>query len=291
MFSQHDLAVFVTVADRGSIRLAATALSRTQPAVSQAIQRLEHAAGFALFDRSGYRVALTPQGQVFLKRARAAVAEAQQLKAFADLLARGTEPSVRIAVHGAIPPPMWSDLVTAGRTHFPDTVLELQAGEGDSPLQQLLAGKADLALLIGEPPIECARVLELLNIGELDFVNVIRRTTPSIASAGDPDELPQIVVSDFEGSSNSYGVVDGCRHWRVSNHRIKLALIEAGAGWGTVPQWMAEPALQTQAIHGFTHKGIGPHSRHPCFIVRRLEGTAGPVCSFIWEQAAMLRRA
>jgi DNA-binding transcriptional LysR family regulator len=55
MFVIHDLAVLVAVADGGSVRSAAAALGRTQPAVSQAIQRLEGAVGFSLLDRSGYR--------------------------------------------------------------------------------------------------------------------------------------------------------------------------------------------------------------------------------------------
>src|SRR5262245_32235039 len=68
MFVVHDLAALVAVAESGSVRRGASALGRTQPAVSQAIQRLEEAAGFALLDRSGYRVRLTERGETFVKR-------------------------------------------------------------------------------------------------------------------------------------------------------------------------------------------------------------------------------
>jgi DNA-binding transcriptional LysR family regulator len=64
-----QLAAFVTVAREGSFSKAAKTLYRTQPAVSQIIQRLESEVGHPLFDRSSRRGVLTDAGRVLLEHA------------------------------------------------------------------------------------------------------------------------------------------------------------------------------------------------------------------------------
>ena len=62
----EDLRVFVTVASERSFSRAARKLRRTQPAVSQAIRRLEEAAGERLIDRSSRDGTLTDAGELLL---------------------------------------------------------------------------------------------------------------------------------------------------------------------------------------------------------------------------------
>jgi DNA-binding transcriptional LysR family regulator len=65
-----DLNCFVAVAEDRSFSKAARRLHRTQPAVSQAIKRLEDAVGDRLFDRTSRSGALTEAGVLLLDRAR-----------------------------------------------------------------------------------------------------------------------------------------------------------------------------------------------------------------------------
>ena len=60
----NQLEVFVAVAQEKSFSRAAEALHRTQPAVSQAIRRLEAELGESLFDRSSKDGTLTAAGRV-----------------------------------------------------------------------------------------------------------------------------------------------------------------------------------------------------------------------------------
>src|SRR5436190_18168798 len=62
----EDLRVFVTVAAERSFSRAARKLRRTQPAVSQAIRRLEDDAGERLIDRSSRDGTLTDAGELLL---------------------------------------------------------------------------------------------------------------------------------------------------------------------------------------------------------------------------------
>ena len=59
-----QLEVFMTVAREGSFSRAAEKLYRTQPAVSQAIRKLEREVGESLFDRSSRDGTLTDAGQL-----------------------------------------------------------------------------------------------------------------------------------------------------------------------------------------------------------------------------------
>src|SRR5688572_15959604 len=66
----HALQVFRAVATERSFSRAAAKLSRTQPAVSLAIQKLEGQVGEPLIDRSGKEVRLTDAGTIMLDYAR-----------------------------------------------------------------------------------------------------------------------------------------------------------------------------------------------------------------------------
>jgi DNA-binding transcriptional LysR family regulator len=65
-----ELQVFVTVANERSFSRAATRLHRTQPAISQAVRRLEDELGERLFDRSAKDGKLTEAGRVLLDYAQ-----------------------------------------------------------------------------------------------------------------------------------------------------------------------------------------------------------------------------
>jgi len=65
-----QLKSFVAIAETGTFGQAAATVSRTQSALSLQIKKLEDQLGCELFDRSGRRVLLTPQGEIFLGYAR-----------------------------------------------------------------------------------------------------------------------------------------------------------------------------------------------------------------------------
>jgi DNA-binding transcriptional LysR family regulator len=86
-FSHNQLTYFVRVAESGQISRAARALPMAQPALSQAIARLERQLGFKLLERHARGVSVTPAGEIFLTEARAVVRAAEQAAATAQALA------------------------------------------------------------------------------------------------------------------------------------------------------------------------------------------------------------
>lgn len=81
MDASSDLRVFVRVMDRGNFSLAANDLGLTPSAVSKLISRLEDRLGAKLLERSTRRLALTPEGETFLARARRIVADIEEAEA------------------------------------------------------------------------------------------------------------------------------------------------------------------------------------------------------------------
>ncbi len=85
----RELRYFITVAEAHQISLAAQRLFMTQPALSQAVRRLERQLGCALFRRHPGGVDLTDAGAAVLPEARAALAAVERVIAVAG---RSTQP-------------------------------------------------------------------------------------------------------------------------------------------------------------------------------------------------------
>jgi DNA-binding transcriptional LysR family regulator len=70
----HQLRVFTKVAEVQSFTKAAKELRLTQPSVSSLVQGLVSELKYKLFERRGMKIALTPEGAVFLRRVGEALA-------------------------------------------------------------------------------------------------------------------------------------------------------------------------------------------------------------------------
>ncbi|MFI4985142.1 MAG: LysR family transcriptional regulator [Solirubrobacterales bacterium] len=103
-FRRGQLRYFVTVADEGQVTRAAHKLHIAQPALSQALQQLESELGLGLLERHARGVTLTPAGEAFLPKARAALAAETDAAVTAQSLARAVRSAITVGYIG--PPPM-----------------------------------------------------------------------------------------------------------------------------------------------------------------------------------------
>jgi DNA-binding transcriptional LysR family regulator len=94
----RHLRYFNALAEALHFRRAAERLAIAQPALSQQIRQLERELGVQLLERTRRRVALTEAGAVFLERARAALAEAEEAVRLARLASRGELGNLGIGV-------------------------------------------------------------------------------------------------------------------------------------------------------------------------------------------------
>src|ERR1700760_3914191 len=94
----RHLRYFVAIAEERSFTRAAERLWVAQPGLSSQIRRLESELGIRLFDRHTRGVRLTPAGDLFLERARVALAAADDARATGRDLELGLAGAVRLGL-------------------------------------------------------------------------------------------------------------------------------------------------------------------------------------------------
>jgi DNA-binding transcriptional LysR family regulator len=142
------LTTFREVAVRRSFSDAATALSFTQPAISQHVARLEDALGTRLLERDARGVKLTPAGEVLLRHASLLLDAARRAEEEVRLAAGIGRPRVRIAAFASAAAGLVPGATRELRARRPDVELSLQVLEDEPALDALLSGRVDIALIV-----------------------------------------------------------------------------------------------------------------------------------------------
>lgn len=143
-----EMAVFVTVAQEGSLSAAARVLGLTPSAVSRVIARTEQRLGTRLLLRTTRAITLTAEGEAYLRAARRILADMAEVE---EAIADQGVPKGRLRVsaalgHGrlAIVP-----LVAAFSARYPKIVVDLNLGD---EVVDILGGQADVAVRFGHLP-------------------------------------------------------------------------------------------------------------------------------------------
>ena len=173
----EDLRVFVMVASERSFSRAARKLRRTQPAVSQAIRRLEDDTGEQLIDRSSRDGTLTDAGELLLDyatrllrlvdEAAAAVADLRDIKKGRVLVGAN-----EAGVHSLLP------LISSFQQEYPAILIEVRRIPSRQMAQEVLLRTVDFGILTFNPP---EKELHSLLLGTDELVLLVR---PDHAFAG-----------------------------------------------------------------------------------------------------------
>jgi DNA-binding transcriptional LysR family regulator len=149
-FRRGHLQYFVTVAEEGQITRAARKLHIAQPALSQAIAHLEENVGVPLLQRHPRGVTLTPAGEEFLVKARAAVSAWDDAVEAARLVGSAGPGTLEFGFVGA-PPGLDSpvELEAFGRAH-PD--IDVRYRELPFPFRPASAWLADVDVAVSHMP-------------------------------------------------------------------------------------------------------------------------------------------
>lgn len=142
-----SLRVMIKVAEMGNISQASIALGLTQPSVSRIIASLEKDFGGLLFYRTGRGVTLTETGEAALPRARAIIANTEQLAADMRDLIKSPSGIVCVAMLPSLVQDLAGELFDQVRTVFPGIRLRILEGFSSQVEEWLSDGRADIALL------------------------------------------------------------------------------------------------------------------------------------------------
>jgi DNA-binding transcriptional LysR family regulator len=142
------LTTFREVALRRSFSEAAAALGYTQPAVSQHVSRLEAAVGVRLLQRDARAVHPTPAGELLLTRAAALLDAARRAEDDVREAAGAGRPTVRIGAFPTVAAGLLPGATRDLRMRRPDLRLEVRVLEPEPAIDELVAGRIDVAAII-----------------------------------------------------------------------------------------------------------------------------------------------
>jgi DNA-binding transcriptional LysR family regulator len=271
--SLDQLRVFVAIADHGSFSAAARELKRAQSAISNAVLNLESALDVSLYDRSGWKPALTPHGEALLADARAVLLRTEQFKARAYSLTRGVEAELSMVFDVMYPVAQLVDIVRRLRQAFPSVVVRLRTEVLGAVPDKVLSGECDLGVQGSLPEIDDALVSHRLPSIPLVPVSA---PTYELADANDvaAETLrrhTQIVLSDNSG--------------RTSNLGSKQALLRAGLGWGYMPRHVVEDDLASGTLVQLDLHDKDLQSRGlPQYLIYRHAQPPGPAGQWVVDQ-------
>src|SRR5712671_4592648 len=142
----------LAVVDAGGYAQAAEALSKSQSAITYAVQKLESQLAVKAFAIEGRKAILTPTGALLYRRARALLDEASGAERAARCLSAGWEAQIRLAVEIVFPTWLLLKCLDRFGSESPNTRIEVIESVLGGTGEALLQGHADLAISPEVPP-------------------------------------------------------------------------------------------------------------------------------------------
>jgi DNA-binding transcriptional LysR family regulator len=228
---------------------AAQRLQLAQPALSQAIARLEAQVGVRLLDRGPRGVSVTEAGEVFLQKAEATLAAVEDINATTRAWAREQQERLRAGFMSLTPPMMAGGLFPRFNAEHPEVTVEWrQLGYPTRDLRTWL-GECDLALIWFAPSTP-------------GLASQPIRTSPLVVAMAESHPLAgrsELTVADV--LDETFPGVVGCEpgwlgHWGLDAYRGAPArrtgdsattpeevtwMVAAGRAITTVPEIVAVP--------------------------------------------------
>jgi DNA-binding transcriptional LysR family regulator len=292
-----QLRVFAAVADTGSFRAAGRRLSRVQSAVSHAIANMEGQLGVTLFDRSGRRPVMTPQGHALLANARDILLRVDALRARAQGLGEGVELELSIVVDTLFPIAAVGAALNAMRAAYPTVATRVSVLPLGGPIDALLTGSHTLGIIAGEhfrhPRIAVEALSSVQMVAVVGAGHPLARRPSSDAALGTPELADHLQIVQSDPSTLTEGrdfAVLSPQTCRVSGQDTKHALILAGVGWGRLPLWLVERDLAEGRLLRLPTDSLGRASQvaTETYLAHRIDLPLGPAARAL---AAALRDA
>ena len=186
------LQVFLRVAETGSFTRAADRLALPRATISTAIQQLEARLGSRLLHRTTRRVGLTPDGEVLLERARALVADMEDMEQQFQPAHSSVSGRLKVDVPSRIARLLIAPALPDFFARHP--TVELELGSSDRAVDLVLEG-VDCALRVG--PLASSSLVAR-PLGHFTLINcaspayLARHGTPRT-----PADLPQHVAVNY----------------------------------------------------------------------------------------------
>ena len=144
-----EMSFFSTLMACGSFSGAAIELGITTPAVSKRLTNLEARLGVRLLNRTSRRISLTPEGELFLERARLILVEIDDLERLLTQSTDAPKGLLRVNATLGFGRNHIAPLISKYAKHYPGVQMQLQLTVNPPPITD---DSFDLCIRFGEPP-------------------------------------------------------------------------------------------------------------------------------------------
>lgn len=282
----EQLRALCAVVEKGGFHAASESLFRSQSAVSIAIKNLEQELGVPLFDRTGYRPTLTPEGQVLYGKAKSILSRTEEMSSMAKHFAGGAETEVSIALGAIAPVEQVLSVIKQVSETAPATRMSVQVENMGGTLERLLEKDVDFAIAERFMPLPKTEEVyltstEMVAVISPDFPLATRY--PAI-KAGDLERCVQVVVRDTSRNrpKQTAGVLEGSQQWLVNDFDMKKRMILSGAGWGRMPRHRISKELADGRLLALSGRELDA-LKVDIYLFRRANEPMGPVGERLWQ--------
>lgn len=274
--SLEQWAVLAAVVDQGGYAQAATALHRSQSAVSYAVARLQEELDLPLLSLEGRKAVLTPHGQTLLQRARGLLRDMGTLELLARSLEQGWEAQLSLVVDAAFPREHLLKIVAELQQLCPNTQMQLSDAVLSGAEDAIVEGSADVVVTAHVPQGYFGELLM-----DVTFVAVARPEHPLFSlghdlSFEDLTRYVQVVVRDSGAKHpRDDGWLGAERRCTVSSMEASLATVKAGLAYAWLPEHVVAESLRSGALKALPLV-TGRERRVPLYLVLVQADVAGP---------------
>jgi len=238
-----------TVVREGSVAKAALRLHRAQSAISYQIKQLEQQLGLTLLNRDGYRVQLTPAGEVILSEGRRLLIQANQLETLARELNQEWEAKLLLIVDGILPLQTilkaLKDLADEGAPTRVQVKVEFLRGVQ----HRFETEKADLMIVKDYTPHPH---LHAETLAEIECVLCVAPSHPLAAmkkvSLAQLQEHTELSVQDSSHSGNDEHVFGSERVFYLDGFFAKKEALLMGLGYGWMPGFLVKEDIKKRRL-------------------------------------------
>lgn len=235
MVEWSDIAIFLAIAEDGSLSAAARRLGMSQPTVGRRLSALEESLGATLFIRTAQGLLPTDAGEAILENARRMNEEARAISRLADGSNRGLSGPVTLSVAEGISHLWLTPLLRDFMALYPDISVRMRV---ENETADIVQREADIALRLFRPLQNSliARKLAVIRRGIFASKDYLARhgaprdlddlANHFIVKAGD---LRQIAWRN----SNEPGDLKGRVAFISNSMETTLTALRAGLGIGT----------------------------------------------------------
>lgn len=283
-YSLDQFLVFIAVVDCGGFAAAARKLGRAQSAVTYAIRALEEQTGLVLFDRAHYRPRLTDAGRALLPRARLLVEDLDDFHRQAEGFAHGVEAAVSLVVNEFVDQGLIIGALDSLRHVYPSVRVRLAIKPFGEDIAMVRAGQVALGVV--------ATTASLGN--EFEARQLVDQTLVAVAAPGHPlaairgpvglgqlrGQMQIVWTRDITTLTDSTDLgVHALDAWHVTDLDVKLRMLRAGVGWGSMPAHLVREDLAAGRLCQLDMESWEGRDRmpsFPSFVIRLKKGVPGP---------------